>query len=156
MGRPARRRRTGRAPGARACGVGRRTFRRGDCERESARAEVESGAMKYCEIDGLRYPDSLSDCTACGARLVSFDSSPDFLTTPQVVATSCCPNPLCRALVAPPQANFCALCAHRLKPISFDIWVNKVAEPALRGNPVEVLLDPTGVLRPAAELGLPL
>jgi TonB family protein len=112
--------------------------------------------MKYCEIDGLRYPDSLSDCTACGARLVSFDSSPDFLTTPQVVATSCCPNPLCRALVAPPQANFCALCAHRLKPISFDIWVNKVAEPALRGNPVEVLLDPTGVLRPAAELGLPL
>ena len=112
--------------------------------------------MKYCQVDGFRYPDGLTHCTACGAPLVSLDLLRGYPTTSRVVATSSCPNPLCRALVAPPQTNFCALCAHRLEPISFDLWVEKIAEPALKVNPVEVLLDPSNVLRAACELGLPL
>ena len=111
--------------------------------------------MKYCKVDGFRYPDKLTQCTACGAPLYSLDAPHDFSMTSEVIhASACCPNPQCRALVAPPGTNFCALCGRELKPISIELWEQKCAAPALDKDFVGVLVNPTPTLRQAAEMGL--
>lgn len=112
--------------------------------------------MKYCPVEGLRYPDSLTHCKTCGAQLLSADEADIFTTSANVsFHTLCCPKPMCRMVVAPAQTKFCALCGSELVAISLDVWAAKCVRPELESRPVEFLLHSVDALRPAAEMGLP-
>jgi formylglycine-generating enzyme required for sulfatase activity len=106
--------------------------------------------MKYCQVDGFRYPDTSSHCRDCGNKLVS-DSE---LSDPSRIATSCCPNPECPELVAEPNTVYCRECGKALQAISVELWLNKIVEPAFEKNPVDVLLWPARLFVRAAEMGL--
>jgi formylglycine-generating enzyme len=111
--------------------------------------------MKYCPHEALRYPDDVSTCLSCGRTLVdvsSIDELPDQLVAN--LATSCCPNPACKTIVAPSQSNFCAACGNRLEPISYEVWVNKIVEPAFDNQIAATLLHHSGLFRPIIEMGL--
>lgn len=111
--------------------------------------------MKYCKFDGLRYPDEMFNCVACGGTLVA-DTLIKQLgeQTDMGFATSCCPEPTCPSLVAPAKTNFCAMCGTRLQPISYELWINKFVKAALAERTVDTLLDPSDLFRRIAELGL--
>jgi len=70
-------------------------------------------------------------------------------------ATSCCPNPHCPELVAPPHTKYCSECGGKLSPISFDAWLKKIVEPAFEQNPLDVLLPASRISAPLAQMGLP-
>jgi len=111
--------------------------------------------MKYCEIDGFRFPDRVTHCTACGALLVALSPHQEFSATARLsLSTFCCPNPQCSMLVAPPRTSFCALCGKKLEAISLDIWASKIARPAVESHPLDVLFAPSDLFRPVSEMGL--
>jgi len=56
--------------------------------------------------------------------------------------------------VAPPNTNFCAICGVELKPISYELWVNKFVNPALETRLAEVVLDASDLFPPLSQLGL--
>src|SRR5260370_21707473 len=106
--------------------------------------------MKYCAADGLRYPDSSLRCRSCGALIVyEFEVS-----DPTQISTSCCPKPDCSELVAQPNYSYCRKCGTALEPISVELWERKILEPAFAKDPVDVLLFPSPLFTPAAEMGL--
>jgi hypothetical protein len=111
--------------------------------------------MKYCVLDGSRYPDERSRCRMCGGALIdaaAMQNLPEDVTAS--LSTSCCPNPTCASLVAPARVNFCALCGVKLQPISYELWLDKFVKPALKNSPADVLLDSTFLLRPILIMGL--
>jgi len=111
--------------------------------------------MKYCKDEGLRYPDSAVKCRSCGEPLV--EASPVGDRHDNVafsLATLSCANPSCRSLVATPKTNFCAMCGIELKPISYEVWIDKFVLPALETRLAEVVLDPSDLFPPIAQLGL--
>jgi len=111
--------------------------------------------MKYCTFDGTRYPNEMSSCRACGRTLV--DAS-EVGNLPEDVAANltalCCPARGCPVVVAPAKMKYCGNCGAKLEPISYNLWADKFVGPALGESPVKVLLDPSDVLRPLAEMGL--
>lgn len=110
--------------------------------------------MKYCEIEGLRYPDDEVNCRACGKTLVEvlpISSLPDGVIN---LTTFACPNASCRALVAPPKTKFCSMCGMQLEPISYELWLTKFVRPSLETSLIDVLLDSSVLFPPIGELGL--
>lgn len=110
--------------------------------------------MKYCEQEGLRYPDDAVKCRACGRSLVDalpMSSLPDGV---MLLATFACPEDSCRMLVAPPKTKFCAMCGEELKPISYELWMDKFVRPAMDKSITDVLLDRSALFPPIGELGL--
>jgi formylglycine-generating enzyme required for sulfatase activity len=111
--------------------------------------------MKYCVVDGSRYPDERSKCRMCGGPLIDaalMENLPEDGVA--ILFTSCCPNPSCASLIAPAKVNYCALCGVKLEPISYELWQKKIVKPAIEKSSANVLLNPTSLLRPVAELGL--
>lgn len=110
--------------------------------------------MKYCEIEGLRYPDDEVKCRACGKALVEVlptSSLPDGVIN---LTTFACPNASCRALVAPPKTKFCSICGVQLEAISYELWLGKFVRPQLEKNLIDFLIDQSVLFPPVGELGL--
>ena len=111
--------------------------------------------MKYCVVDGSRYPDERSRCRMCGGPLIDAALMEDL---PEdgvaILSTSCCPNPSCASLIAPAKVNYCALCGVKLEPISYELWQKKIVKPGIEKSSANVLLNPTSLLRPVAVMGL--
>lgn len=112
--------------------------------------------MKYCtRCEGLRYSDEVVKCRACDNPLVdasALTDLPDDVMFP--LANLSCDNPSCSALVAPPHAKFCANCGVDLKPISFELWINKFVTPTLETRLAVIVLDPSELFPPLLQLGL--
>jgi len=103
--------------------------------------------MKYCDYDGLQYSSVAVNCTACGRLLIEDKSTK--------LPAPCCGDRNCSELLAPPSAKFCAQCGGNLEPPSFELWLNKIVNPALDSDLLRVLDDQLDLLKPALEIGLP-
>jgi formylglycine-generating enzyme required for sulfatase activity len=56
--------------------------------------------------------------------------------------------------MALPTDTFCGKCGEALEPISFDLWLKKIVQPAFERDPVDVLLQPSKLLPKVAVMGL--
>lgn len=99
--------------------------------------------MKYCKQCQQKYPSGASACIACGKE--------ELVELPPV----CCAEPLCTQLItSPDDYDICPRCHGSLEIVTPELWVKKVAKPALENDLSSVAQDTSRILLEAKKWGL--